>query len=102
MFTAGGMLVENGPFAISNSTISGNAEDGRHVLSSAATTVEAVVVQHFMAVYRALRAAEQALIDEMNRNLRGDEGKVRAFEEVKKQRKAIGKIIKSLGGTPPD
>ncbi len=102
MFTDGGMLVENGPFAISNSTISGNAEDGRHVLSSAATTVEAVVVQHFMAVYRALRAAEQALIDEMNRNLRGDEGKVRAFEEIKKQRKAIGKIIKSLGGTPPD
>ena len=94
----GGLFHGGGTIEISNSTVAGNSADSG---PSQTELLNAMLLQHFLAVYNALKAAEDALLMEMQQSMGGTEAKVRAYEELKRQRKAFGKIIRSLGGTVP-
>lgn len=92
----GGIFNGGGTIEISNTPVAGNRADSG---PSQSEQIQAILRQHFLMVYNALKSAEDAMLLEMQQSMSSTEAKVRAYEELKRQRKAFGKILRNLGGT---
>lgn len=92
----GGIFNGGSTINISDSVIADNSAPRQ-----AENAAGVIILQTFINIYNALKNAEDALLIEMQRTFSSDEAKVKAYEDLKRHRKAIGKIIKKMGGSLP-